>query len=892
MKNAGKIFIQDLKNIKRVPLVGILLIGLAILPSLYAWFNLSASWDPYANTQGVQVAVVNEDVGTEIDGHQVNIGEELVENLMENENLGWQFVDRQQAEQGVKYGDYYASIFISSSFSEDLASVIEGEPISSEVHYQVNEKINAIAPKMTSAGATTIVKEINDQFVEETSKALFQEFDHIGLQLEEELPTIRHMKQVVFELEERFPQINEFAEMVIHIDDNWDQVDERVQQFLDLEELIPQVRDGANQILYLESHMSDINELGEGVLELEQAIPEIEAAAEEMGRINEHFSQIAEMLEEALEGAISAQETIQAAQDILPAIEERTASAEEYMEALMIFIDEAEGAADPVLQSVTQQVLFANQAAAAADEVLSLLEDEATHEEAAESLKRIDTQLASHVRMLENAIEMYTILYEHSGDDQLLTVIDQLTRAKDNLELLQSELNVLVQSLEAGETLGSEQVTALRERAQAAERATNELYHFLHGEGSEIISSALDALEAELEDAGGSMADTYESLQAIEDVLLNAEEIVGTGEETIRELIDRFPEIEDRIDELVMRVQDDLPTVIQTIERAADFIRDDLPGIEERVSTVADFIREDLPQIEEEYGRLSDLLEENLPEIEQSVRDLAQFAREQMPEIEENLGDAADRIRELEEEDRLNELIAVLRNDLDQESEFFASPVNLIEEELYPIPNYGSANAPFYTVLSLWVGALLLSNLITTNVHAADRRPEYTLRDIYLGRMILFLIVGILQGLIVSIGNLLLLGVYAANPLLFILFTVIVSIVFMTIVYTLASLLGNIGKALAIVLLVLQLSGAGGTFPIEVAPPFFQAINPYLPFTYAINLLREAVGGVIPSLAWINIFVLLGFWLVAIALGLLLKAKLSARIEETAEKSKSSRLVE
>src|SRR5699024_10219256 len=140
---------------------------------------------------------------------------------------------------------------------------------------------------------------------------------------------------------------------------------------------------------------------------------------------------------------------------------------------------------------------------------------------------------------------------------------------------------------------------------------------------------------------------------------------------------------------------------------------------------------------------------------------------------------------------------------------------------LFPIPNYGSANAPFYTALSLWVGALLLSNLISTNVHELDRREDYKIPHIYLGRLFLFLIVGFFQGLIVSLGNLFILDTYAAHPFWFVVFTILIALVFMTIVYTLASVFGNIGKALAVVLMVLQLSGAGGTFPIQVAPPFF-----------------------------------------------------------------------
>ncbi|MFV8827510.1 YhgE/Pip family protein [Alkalihalobacterium sp. APHAB7] len=892
MGNIWNIFKQDLLNIKRVPLVGILLIGLAILPSLYAWFNLGAAWDPYANTQGVQVAVVNEDQGTEIDGEAINIGEELVKNLKDNDNLGWAFVSRKEAEKGVEYGDYYASIFIDPHFSEDLAHVLTGEPIQAQVYYHVNEKINAIAPKMTSAGASTIVKEINDQFVSETSKTLFQEFDRLGLRLEEELPTLRRVKQVIYDLEQRFPEVNEFAQWIIDIDDNWYKVEEHVDQLLALEEFIPQIREGAEHIVRIENEFPQIYNLGEGILQLEAAIPEIENAVNELDSINAHYSNIAEYLDEALEAARLAQETIKNAQKIVPSVEQRAESIEEYMIALEKFMDEAQKSSMFVIDTLVHQVLFFSQTAASIDQALAMLEDEQAEEQVLERLKELNDELNSHIRLLENSIKMYTFVYESSQDDGILTVIDQLTRTKEALESLQKDVQIVIERMEAGESIGTVKITDTRERVQEVERVSTELHYSLNGPGADSIEHAISSIETKLHDTSHSLDEVYADLKSVEEVLIHAEIIAIEGEENIAQLIDRLPEVEQTINELTEKIQSDLPLVIDVIETLGHFVRNDLPDLEKNVNRMSRLIREDLPGVEKDYLRVAHSIAEHLPHIQRSIGELAEFGRTQLPEVEDNISEAADRLRIIEKDDRINEMIMLLRNDLDDESEFFASPVHLIEHELFPIPNYGSANAPFYTTLSLWVGALLLSNLISVNLHAADRREEYTLRQIYFGRMFLFLIVGVLQGLIVSIGNLTILGIYAAHPWLLILFSVIIAVVFMTMVYTLASILGNIGKALAIVLLVLQLSSGGGTFPIEVAPPFFQMIHPFMPFSYAINLLREAVGGAIALLVWKNLLILGGFWLLALTIGFLLKPKLAARIQKTYEKSKSSRLVD
>lgn len=119
----------------------------------------------------------------------------------------------------------------------------------------------------------------------------------------------------------------------------------------------------------------------------------------------------------------------------------------------------------------------------------------------------------------------------------------------------------------------------------------------------------------------------------------------------------------------------------------------------------------------------------------------------------------------------------------------------------------------------------------------------YTGHQLYFGRLLTFLTIGILQALVAVFGNIYILNCYVADKGWFVLFAVLISIVFVTIVFTLVSVFGNLGKGIAIVFMVLQFSSSGGTFPISTTGHFFQILNPFMPFTYAISLLREAVGG-------------------------------------------------
>ena len=173
---------------------------------------------------------------------------------------------------------------------------------------------------------------------------------------------------------------------------------------------------------------------------------------------------------------------------------------------------------------------------------------------------------------------------------------------------------------------------------------------------------------------------------------------------------------------------------------------------------------------------------------------------------------------------------------------------------------------PFYTVLSLWVGLLLLSSLLSAEVHG-DYKPY----QVYLGRGLTFTTIAVIQALIVSLGDIYILGVQSVNPVLLVLGSVFTSIVFTFIVYSLLSVFGNMGKAMGIILLVIQVAGSGGTFPIEVTPKFFQMVNPYLPFTYAISMLRESIGGIYYPVLYKDISILCIYIIVSLLIALPLK---------------------
>ena len=254
----------------------------------------------------------------------------------------------------------------------------------------------------------------------------------------------------------------------------------------------------------------------------------------------------------------------------------------------------------------------------------------------------------------------------------------------------------------------------------------------------------------------------------------------------------------------------------------------------------------------------------------------------------EKLQKTIDKINGLEADNRLPEILDLITHDPKGLGEFMSSPVEIKTKSVYPIKNYGSAMAPFYSTLAIWVGGIVLVAILKVRVDEDKKLKKLSPSSTYIGRYLLFFGIGLIQSTIICLGDLFFLQIQCAQPMLFMLAGWVSSFVFTLIIYTLTVSFGDIGKALAVVFLVIQIAGAGGTFPVEVVPEFFQGVYPFLPFTYGINAMREAVAGPYGADYWFDLLKLLAFVPFALVLGLLLRRPLirfneffEKRIEDT-----------
>ncbi len=257
------------------------------------------------------------------------------------------------------------------------------------------------------------------------------------------------------------------------------------------------------------------------------------------------------------------------------------------------------------------------------------------------------------------------------------------------------------------------------------------------------------------------------------------------------------------------------------------------------------------------------------------------------------LTDTSAKLDEMKQSGDYSELQTLLSDNKDALTSFLATPVSLKTHQVYKIDNYGSSMAPFYSTLSIWIGGIVLVAMlkVTVSKKCLEGLRRVKTHQIYLGRYIIFLLVGLMQSTLIAAGDLWYLGIQCEHPFLFLFACWFSSIVYVNIIYTLTVSFGDIGKAASVVLLVVQVAGSGGTFPIEVAPKFFQMVYPLLPFVHSMAAMRETVGGMYGMTYWIELGKLGIFLILSLIVGLLLRKPIIRLNDAFTEKLEETKIM-
>ena len=716
IKNVWTIYKEDLKRIFTNYAALIVILALCILPSLYAWFNIKASWDPYGQeaTSQIKIGVINNDKGTEFNGKLINIGDQVVDQLKENDLMGWQFVDEAEGEKALEEGTFYATITIPDNFSQNIISLVTSDVKKGQMIYRVNEKINAIAPKLTSKGATGVQENINQTIVETVSGILFEAGKGLGLEIQETvLPQLSHV---------------------------YDQLEELISKFGDMNSLVQTAHNGGIQL----------------------------------------------------------KDLIASIQTDLPLIETTITSAKTTITSLESFMDTSKSALSDFMPTLKNDLLL---------------------------IQTIADELNTYVSQIEEAIL--------SGSDKAPELIENLiTKVESTQSLVQSFVKVL-----------------------------ESFNKFPAGRFDELIS--------QLQGVNGELDKAKDFLQQVHDTTVNG------GEPNLTVL--------NNIKTLLSSVSSTASAIYNRFDSA---IVPSLNNVIDQAYSTATNVLQVLKEAEAKLPDVASLLNTAYEGADKGI-DAIEYINSKLPEAENKVREVTAKLGDINESQSLQEVLTLLQEAVTERQNFMSSPVDLVEETIFPMHNYGTAMTPFYSVLAQWVGMTLLISMLS--VHA---KGEYRPSEEYFGKFLLFATIALVQGLIIALGDLYLLNIYCVNPGLFIVGILFTSITFTFIVYSLVSVFGNVGKVVSIILLVLQVAGSGGTFPIQLTPKFFQIINPFLPFTYAISFARESIGGVVENVLAKDIIIMCIYSVGAVLISLFLKKPINKLLHGFAEKFEESGLGE
>ncbi|HHX1811480.1 TPA: YhgE/Pip family protein [Enterococcus faecalis] len=883
IKNTWELFILDWKRIFKNPVATFLIVALMIIPSLYAWFNIKALWDPYSNTGELPIAVYSDDQTATFQDKSVNIGDEVLKNLKKNKQLGWRFVDsKKELDKGVQSGKYFAGIYLPKDFSKDLLSFTSGDINKPKIEYSINEKINAIAPKITSKGASSIQSQISEEFIKTASSTLIKTFNDIGYDIDKNMVSIQKVKSMILDTDANIGTIDTYAKQVTDLHGKMPELKEKLAKANDAMKYLPEVDALGEKIVELNGKMPSIKEQASVILTLQEKIPEIQNAGRQIAMIDEDFASVEQTMSEGIQEAKQGLEIIQQVQTALPDIRKLGDQANDLGNVTLDGATQLEKALPGITQSVGTILKAIGTISAGVNTALEDLKNHRLPVEEREAIKQqLSESLGKQHENIQQLIQLFTQIQEATGNTDLQDTINRL----NTIDGIVVRLKTDVDNIDVNAVTDAD-LNAIQAEAQQVEATVNSI----NPDAIEnTVKTILDKLIATIQNAQGQLNKAQQI--DFEGLLSSTSQTVTNAISLLEKYQAEMPAIKQEIHDANTMLNGNMETIVNGINRGADLYKNDLPVIQDKVSKAAAFMQNDYPGIRKDLTNTLKTVNEKMPDVEAALDKANELIINDWPNIKTGLHKAANAIRKGEKEVDLGEILKLLKLDANKESDFFTQPVEVKEHAVYPIANNGSASTPFYTALCLWVGAVLFSSVATTDVYLEGKdKKRFSKREQFSARMFTFIVMGIGQALIVTLGNYFALGVDVRNPAYSVWFAVLIAITFMIMVYVLVALFGNVGKGIAIIILVLSISGGGGNYPIQVSGKFFQMINPFLPFTHAVNLLRESAGGIYWPNAWFAIWIMVGISVVFSIGGAILYPHLGHRSKKFAALAQKSHL--
>lgn len=804
MHNIITIFRSDLRRLSRSFWAMVIIAACMLLPAMYAWVNIYANWDPYGNTGGVKIAVVSNDKDfTTDDGVVHNVGNDVIKSLKAKTSIGWQFMDDEvKALDGVYDGTYYAAIIIDEDFTYNMYNFLTTDMTQPTIRYYVNSKTNAIATKITDTAASTIKASVNENYLKVIIETLFEKINGLYANIEADDP------------------VSALEDVLNNVNNNLKDYSRTLGAFTNAGNSLVNELASANKTI--DYAIYTINQSRDHI---DSRVTDIDSAKNELAAVSDEVDSSLKNISDLLQKAIDQFNGKDISTATTPAA--TMEQLEKQYNELISYLETRGGETDP-----------------ATADVLSALNN---------SLAQMET--------LRKSLGLNSAF--SSDDKAYLNMLDQ-TKV---MEQVQSDFNNIVVPGLYKDYVNPDADAVLQSNAATAADLGN-MSHFMLDD----VKSSLDKIDANIA-AAQSADDPAVAQQAM--AAAGKEASTAAGElqalsSTYANLAQNVPGYDDAgLQAATTTAAGNLSNIANALTGANTLTLPtiDIKSMLEANKLAVDVVRETLTQdvypaldgaldnMQSTLGDMSSVLMNTADALEggksvlNSLSNTVQtlngaFAQMQnvLNNISGQITDVLQKIDDLRNDEKVQALLDFFGMDPDAIGSFLAQPVETVTETVYPVENYGSGMTPFYSALAIWVGSVILCAILKAEADASVV-ADPKMWQLYFGRYLTFFLFSQLQAAVIVLGDMFVLGCQCLHPWLFLLAGSVTAFSFSMLIYSLTVSFGDVGKAIVVVVMILQIAGSSGSFPIELLPEFFQKMYVFFPFPYAINAMRECIAG-------------------------------------------------
>lgn len=812
---------QEWKSLFHNKIMLLVVIVIALIPAIYAGLFLASMWDPYGNVDKLPVAIVNEDEPAEYGDTTLTVGDQLVDNLKENDSLAFNFVDADVAKEGLKNGTYYMVITIPKNFSANAATVMDDQPEKMILNYETNPGTNYIASKLSETALGKIKTSIREEVTKTYTEAIFDQIGTAGDGMQEAADGAKKIKDGMDDASDGNKKITDnlkvLADSTLTFKEGSEELTEGLKSYTDgvaqVNDGAKQLAEGSEQLAAGAKQLSGLENIGQvyaGIVNLNNAV----TGADKTGTLQNGTAQLAAGLEQisksvsTLEHSASAEQLAKLSQGLGSAVSGIQNASSSVTEAAGIVNKAATGISNMQENVANALSGYAKIAESAANDGNSKIQTantklqsaSATMTSAAQQLsactKQDDGSIVIDAQTLNNLVSTLNSAAANTGSVDTVNTEAYVSKANSTTTAITSGMAEANESLSVAAAGLEQYATGLTAGANSLAAGAKDL----QDQTKDLSTDSIKQLSAALQSASAGAANVNKGVSQ-----------VSAGLTQLQNATSSFPAAAEGMKTLESGVTT-LANGTSTLYNGTKT----LVANNSKLNSGATQLTDGAGQIQDGSSQLYD----GSKELGDGLKKLDDGS----DTLQSSLADGAETVKENKAEDVNYEMIA--------------APVDDDEAKMTEVPNNGHAMAPYMMSVGLWVGALAFCLMYPLTKYNGKLKSGFAWWG---SKASVLYPLALLQGVLVIFLLHVFDGFTPAQMGKAVAFACLTSVAFTSIMYFFNISLGKVGSFLMLVFMVIQLAGSAGTYPVQLSPAFVSKIHAWVPFTYSVDAFRSVI---------------------------------------------------